>query len=217
VGRGHMAATSARRIWHGHVEVALRLDASAVVRAVRHQHPELWARWAATGQPVVCRVMVPMTRNGRLAGDVGLVVGLDGTCGSAGLPGLAPAPLSARLATPPGSGGGFKWSWRCPRLGHRCQALFLPEGEAEFLSREAHGLRHRVEGEGRMARLARKARKLRRRLGEDPPVIGAPSPARPLRMTARTYARLLDQLQAAEDHTLAVMAGLAVPRRASGA
>ncbi len=189
VGEQRTTATLTRRIWRDgrhSVEAARRLDASAVVRAMKRQHPELWERWAATGEAAVALVIVPLTCDGYPAGEIGLVVGLDGTWGVAGFTGGASAPLSAKLATPPSAGGGFKWSWRCPRLGFRCQGLFLPEGEAEFLSREAHGLRHRVESEGRKARLARKARKLRRRLGEDPPVMGAPWPARPLRMTERT-------------------------------
>ena len=89
---------------------------AAVVRAVRRQHPELSARWAAIGETVVCRVVVSLTRNGAPAGHIALVVALDGTGGSVGFPGGASVALSARLTNPPGARAGFRWSWQCPKL-----------------------------------------------------------------------------------------------------
>lgn len=59
----HTPATPTRRTWSS-VESTARLDAVALARAVQRQHPELWRRWLDTDEAVVCRVAVPLTRDG---------------------------------------------------------------------------------------------------------------------------------------------------------
>ncbi len=141
-----------------------------------------------------------------------MTLALDGPRAAAGFPGGASVALVARPTNLPIAG--LRWFWRCPQLGHVCDALFVPPGKVEFLSRQAHGLRYRTESERPAERMAGRARKLRRRLGEHPAVIGGPYPARPPWMRGATYTRLLAALREAEERALAVLAGLAAPRLA---
>jgi len=194
------------------VEKALRLAAGDVTRVCREQHPEVWKRWRATGGAVSLPVLAPLTRNGAPAGRIALVAVLDGVQGAAIFPDETAAPLVAL----PANIAGLLWRFRCPRLGHRCAALFKPDGAGEFLSRQAHGLAYRSLSERPAERAARKARKLRARLGEAPAVLGGPLPDKPLRMRWPTYERLCDAIQEAEDRALSASARM-LARMATGA
>ena len=204
MGRGRTTATFAPAIWRGCVEGALRLAAGDATRACRAQHPEVWKRWRATGGALSLPVLAPLTRGGAPAGHVALRVELDGAHGAAAFPDGA----SAALVAAPANIAGLQWRFRCPLLGHRCAAVFLPNGAGEFLSRQAHGLAYRSLSERPAERAARRARKLRARLGEAPAVLGGPLPAPPPRMRWQTYNRLCDAIQEAEDRALSASARL---------
>lgn len=156
-------------------------------------------------------VLAPLTRGGAPAGHVALRAVLDGTDGAAVFANGASAPLVAV----PANIAGVQWLWRCPRLGHACAALFLPDGARGFLSRQAHGLVHRSLSERPAERAARRARKLRARLGEAPAVLGGPLPHRPPWMREPVYLRLA-ALRKAEDQALARSAGLIARHLAPG-
>ncbi len=142
-------------------------------RAARRQQPELWKRWADSGDAVVLPMVVPMMRNGAPAGEVDVVLALDGERAVAALPdgqsaALVPRPANLRE-------DGMRWSWVCPKSGRVCGALLLPPGADGFASRQAHGLRYQAEREGPAERAMRKVRKVRTRLGDIKPAGTAPA------------------------------------------
>jgi hypothetical protein len=194
VGSERITATSAPRIC---VEDALRLGAADLIRAARRQHPMLWERLGDGSWAALVPVLAPVTRGGMPAGEIGVVLTVDGLRAAAGFPGGDSAPLVVARTI-----RHLRWLWLCPRLGHPCTALFLPPGGDRFLSRQAHGLRHRSASESPMERAARKARKLRAKLGERSAVLGGSLPDRPVAMHARTYARVCEAIREAEGRTL---------------
>ena len=204
MGRGRTTATFVPAFWRAGVEGALRLDAGAMIRAVRGRHPEVWKRWRATGGAVSLPVLAPLTRGGAPAGEIALLAELDGAHGAA----TFPDGTSAALVAAPANIAGVQWRFRCPRLGHACAALFRPDGAREFLSRQARGLAYRSLSERPAERAARRARKLRARLDEASAVLGGPLPDKPLRMRWPTYERLCDAIREAEDRALSASARL---------
>ncbi len=199
MGRECTLAASAPAIWRGSVEKALRLDAGALIRAVRAQHPELWARWSRTGEATLLPLSVLLTRGGGPAGEAGVMLALDGTRAAAELPN---GDAVALVALPTNLPGLRRWWWRCPWLGHAGASLYLPPGADGFASRQAHGLRYRSLSERPAERAAHKARKLRVQLGDVSPVLGGRLPDMPLRMRWPTYTRLCDAIREAEERAL---------------
>jgi hypothetical protein len=86
---------------------------------------------------VLAPVLAPLSRGGAPAGEVAVMVALHGPRAAAELASGASVPLIIG----PTNIRRLRWCWLCPRLGHPCAALFLPDGAEEFLSRQAHGLR----------------------------------------------------------------------------
>jgi hypothetical protein len=85
--------------------------------------------------------------------------------------------------------GGLRLWFLCPVTGHRARALYLPEGEKQFASREAYGLSYQSQSDSALFRTIAQAQKVRARLGGDLS-IHSPFPARPRGMHRRTYERL---------------------------
>jgi hypothetical protein len=210
VAEGRTKGTSAPAIWRGRtVEAALRLDATALIRAGRRRYAELWARWEAVGDAALLPVAAPLTRGGVPAGEAPVTLALHGPRAAAELPNG-----TAALIVLPTNLLGLRWWWRCPQLGHVCAALFLPPGAGAFLSRQAYGLRYRSLSANPMERAACKARKLRAKLGEHRAVLGGPLPDRPLRLHTATYERLCGAIREAEERALVHLVGLAGRHRA---
>ena len=152
-----------------------------------------------------------VTRDGSPAGEIALLVALDGPRAAASFPGGQSVALVARATNLRVLR--LRWSWRCPRTGHLCDTMFLPDGADGFASRQGHGLRYQAERERPAERALRKVRKIRARLGDPGPApLGVPPPPRPLRMRAHTYALLVARLREAEDHAWGILAGMVARR-----
>ena len=91
-------------------------------------------------------------------------------------------------ATQPRLGGVRLW-FMCPVTGRRARALYLPEDQVRFASREAHRLSYRSQGESDLFRRITRAQNIRARLGGNLSIY-APFPPRPRGMHRRTYERL---------------------------
>jgi hypothetical protein len=91
-------------------------------------------------------------------------------------------------ATRPRLGGVRLW-FVCPVTGRQARALYLPEGQVRFASREAYRLSYRSQGESDLFRRITRAQNIRARLGGNLSIY-APFPPRPRGMHRRTYERL---------------------------
>lgn len=93
--------------------------------------------------------------------------------------------------------GGRRWFMVCPRSGRRVLTLYLPNGAHQFAGRASLGLAYRVQrldpiqkGHARLARVFAK-------LGAGYGSIFQPVPVRPKWMRAKTYNRLIAEVEAA--------------------
>ena len=96
--------------------------------------------------------------------------------------------------------GGRRWWWVCPATGRRCAKLYLPNGGTRFLSRgrgayrlvyASQRLRAIDRSHNRLARVCRKMGGAYRYSTDLPP-------PRPKGMRTATYARLLEEWEAAQ-------------------
>jgi hypothetical protein len=85
--------------------------------------------------------------------------------------------------------GGVRLWFVCPVTGKRARALYLPEGQHRFASREAYRLSYRSQGETDLFRRITRAQNIRARLGGNVSIY-SPFPPRPRGMHRRTYERL---------------------------
>jgi len=101
-------------------------------------------------------------------------------------------------------GGSRPW-FLCPAVvnGHRCvrRVAILYLGGRYFLCRHCYDLVYESQRESRTRRLHRKARKIRRRLGGEPD-LNHPIPEKPKGMHWRTYERLRQEEEMANNESL---------------
>lgn len=95
--------------------------------------------------------------------------------------------------------GGIRWWFVCPRDQERCGKLYLPRGGWQFWSREAYRLRYQSQRETALDRAGRRARKVLRKLG------GGEYPVRPKWMRHKTYDRLYERWDEAEEQADALL------------
>jgi hypothetical protein len=102
-----------------------------------------------------------------------------------------------RIVGEPCHFGGVQWFWICPATGRRVRNLYLPNGGALFLSRDAYKLRWLTtcsteleKSHMRMARIAKK-------LGAEYQGFSRTPPPRPKWMRWWTYDRLVAEWEAA--------------------
>jgi hypothetical protein len=94
-----------------------------MIRAVRRQRPELWARWAASGDAALLPVAAPLTRGGVPAARP-----RHAGAARAARRAALPTGQSVALAIRPTNIRGLRCWWLCPVTGGTCAALFLPDG-----------------------------------------------------------------------------------------
>jgi hypothetical protein len=88
--------------------------------------------------------------------------------------------------------GGIRLWFLCPITGQRARVLYLPDGQREFASREAHKLSYRSQGESHLLRSINQAQNVRARLGGELSIHSL-FPSRPRGMHRRTYERLREE------------------------
>lgn len=178
-GSGHFSWRRSRRDL---VEHALVLDMAALHRDRRLiPGTEMIGRWQATS-PLGSRTMT-ITYDGNLTDLDEATLRI-----SFWARGMERGQTLRLAATRPRLGGVRLW-FVCPVTGQRARALYLPEGQVQFASREAHRLSYRSQGESHLFRTITRAQNIRARLGGDLS-IHAPFPPRPRGMHRSTYERL---------------------------
>jgi len=95
--------------------------------------------------------------------------------------------------------GGRRWWFLCPRTGRRVAKLFLPRGGRHFWCRQAYGLGHACQREGRFDRLQRRAATLNLKLGGEGWRSWDQEPEKPKGMRWRTYDRRVEQWRCVVD------------------
>jgi len=198
-GERHTKATSAPGEFVRSVERALRLDAVAVLHALRG-HGEQWRRWSHMLEPVLFPpTPVPVTCDGVPVGEAMVSAAVDWRRGHACI--ACPTTGRETLAEMIGSPcrvSGIRWWWRCGRTQRRVGALYRPPDADRFASRHEHGLLYATQRGTRADKAARLAQRLRRELGEVPPTLGGPLPDPPPRVSARRYLRICAAIREAE-------------------
>lgn len=100
--------------------------------------------------------------------------------------------------------GGRRWYFICPETGARACRLYLPIHGQRFLSREAHGLRYRVEHATQEDNDIEQFFRLYTRITGQRPPRGtlSPLPLRPKGMHGRTYEALMSRLSIVQTRIL---------------
>ena len=126
--------------------------------------------------------------------------------------GTKPVRMSVTLITTFPHCGGLRWWFVCPLPGHsrtsgrRCTKLCLPISKRAHYwgCRSCYGLTYRSQKEDFGARARRRVSKLERRLQAEPDSMEIPE--KPKGMHWRTYHRLIEELEIADEDTLVPLA-----------
>lgn len=99
--------------------------------------------------------------------------------------------------------GGYRTWFLCPRCWKRVAVLY---GAGKyFLCRHCYGLTYKSQQENKADRLMRKARKIREKMGGGPSLI-PPFPNKPTNMHWKTYCRLREKAELANNLSCLIMA-----------
>jgi hypothetical protein len=107
--------------------------------------------------------------------------------------------------------GGVRWWSLCPKCSRRVAVLW----GAPWLCRKCHGLAYRSSQRSKADRPVARARALQAKFGEDADSFGGAfdPPLKPKGMHSRTYDRLCEQLEDADDRSWAELRSCAWVRR----
>jgi hypothetical protein len=137
----------------GDVECAARLDLRWLRRLERGNASAQWTKdlsWAVGRDArVLARCLVTQRRRPDGSGQLDIHGGASVDA------------QKIEIVALPMRFGGVRLYYICPKLGHRCEVLYLHEGA--FASRQAHRLTYRSQSLDKLGRLRRRADTLRRR------------------------------------------------------